>query len=344
MALSLHPVRGGPRYNSPMGNVDVQVITRACNTRSHHIIQLKNLAEEIDLLYNKFNQNKIKSSGASLTGGGLTVISGVLTITTGGLAIPILGAIGTAVGVAGGVWNYISANKKEEMEKEIIQRIKKVQEDDIRLQEEIQHEIRKFEMLDDSKQTIVLEQILTILRGWGGVALVSGPEAAMYALTFSLIPIGELFANIPFVMAVLGAAAQGGQAVFVQGAKEVADETIQNAVKKAGEHLPNNWTKKFILENSYGEIIKKGKDQFVQLSKEGAAALADDAAKAIAAETAKMAKIVGGITIGLGAISCIWDVCQIAGAWQGTTTKTKLGEALKRIASQLEASRRSAGG
>ena len=50
------------------------------------------------------------------------------------------------------------------------------------------------------------------------------------------------------------------------------------------------------------------------------------------------ANIVGEITTGLGVISCVWDAYQISQAWEGSKegAQTKLGIALRRIASQLE--------
>ena len=43
--------------------------------------------------------------------------------------------------------------------------------------------------------------------------------------------------------------------------------------------------------------------------------------------------MVGGITVGLGAISCVWDGYQTSEALEGSqdSTKTALGEALRRI-------------
>ena len=325
-----------------MGEVDIPGIRRSCETRSLHIRKLKNLADEIDLLHLKFNSDKIKGNGASLFGGSLTVISGTLTVlATGGAAIPILGVVGTAVGVAGGLWNFTGADKKSKKEKEILQMIKDLVEEDNVLQEKIRTEISKFETLDDTKRTIVGEQILTIMRGYGSVALAFGPQAAMGALAAALVPMAPLFTGIPVVMAFLGVVAQGGQAWLTQGALEMADEGVRNAVEKAAKHVPDTWTKKTIIENAYGNIINRGGKQFVQLTEEGAKALADEAATAIAAETARLAKIVGGITIGLGAISCVWDAYQITEAWDGSKkgATTKLGEALRRIASQLNRSR-----
>ena len=41
----------------------------AVETRTLHITKLRNIADEIDLLYQEFNRGKIQGSGASVLGG-----------------------------------------------------------------------------------------------------------------------------------------------------------------------------------------------------------------------------------------------------------------------------------
>ena len=53
----------------------------------------------------------------------------------------------------------------------------------------------------------------------------------------------------------------------------------------------------------------------------------------VAKEAARINNIVGRITVGLGAVSCVWDGYQISEALEGSKegTTTALGEALRRI-------------
>jgi len=255
------------------------------------------------------------------------------------LALPVFGIVGTAVGIAGGIWNFTGHMKKGEAEEKIIKMIKDLVQDDLSLQEDIRHEVDNFLNLDDTEKHIVGEQIFVIMKMYGAFALGYGPLRAMQGLTACMIPLAGFFTGIPTVMAFLGLAAQGVQETLSSGAKEMADETIRTAVENAAKRLPNNWTKKFIVENAYGVISSNSAGKtVVKLTKEGAQQFADDVAIAVAAEATKWAKIVGGVTIGLGAIGCVWDVYQISSSWKGSRSgaQTKLGVALRRIASELE--------
>jgi len=322
-----------------MASVDIDVLKKCGDTRHLHCQQLRNLSEEIDLLFQKFNNDKIKGNGASLIGGALTTISGLATIVTGGLALPVLGVIGTMIGVSGGLWNYMGSIKKNKEEQKILKTLETILNEDRLLQEQVRHEITKYNILGNTERDAVGEQILIILKGWCPVYQCLGPEVAFMELTGALPPVAVFFTGIPAVMTFLGAAGTGLSQYFAEGAKEMADEAIWNAVEKAGKTLPNNWTKRYIIENAYGEIIKRNGGT---IAKEGAEVVADDVA--VAEEIAKQAKSisqwVGGITAGLGAIFCIWDAYQIHEAWGPSKKgyKTLLGEALRRIATEIEPS------
>ena len=272
-----------------------------------------------------------QSSGAA------TVASGFATIATGGLALPVIGGLGAVAGVAGGVWNFMGSKKKDRVEKSILEHIKDIVEEDKSVQEDVRNAIAVFQTLDDDERCAAGEQIMAIMRGWGAVALNFGPETAMYALSACLIPIGAFFTGIPTVMAVLGA---GVQAYLQCAANEVADDVIRAAVENAGKNLPNNWTKKYIVDNALGELSRRGGRTYVSLTEEGAKALADEAAAAVAKEAARVSQIVGGVTVGLGALSCIWDIYQISKARKGSKAgaTTELGEALRRIVKELKKS------
>jgi len=154
--------------------VDLQVIRQAGDTRALHIMQLRNLADEIDLLYQTFNNEKIKGNGISLVGGGVGLASSIATFATGGLAIPAAGVIGFLTSIGGGMWNNFEATKKEKRKHEIMNMLVKLVADDNKLQEEVRHERKKFEYLDQTSKYILAEQ----LRGYGVAALIFGPEDA----------------------------------------------------------------------------------------------------------------------------------------------------------------------
>ena len=120
-------------------------------------------------------------------------VSAIATIATGGLALPVLGGVGSVVGVAGTVWNVVGSQKKERMEKKILQQIKDIVEKDHALQEEVRHQIAMFEILDDSERDAAGAEIMAIMRGWGGMALTFGPDAAMKVLAACLPPISMFF-------------------------------------------------------------------------------------------------------------------------------------------------------
>jgi len=254
--------------------VDLQVLRQAGNTRALHIKKLRNLADEIDLLYQTFNKEKIKGNGASLLGGGTAVVSGILTLVTGGLAIPALGTIGFVTGIAGGVWNILGSNEKEKKEQEIKAMIQKVIEDDNNLQEDVRTEMNKFEMLDHTQKYIWGEALLAVAKGWGAITLNYGPIVAGDLLLGCLSPDAMLYCSeIEMCKPLIEAAAKTTPSLFgTRGTKAESD------------------------------------------------------------------KLVGGITLGLGVISCAWDTYQISIALDGSKegAKTKLGIALRRIASQLE--------
>ena len=48
---------------------DIKSLKSASTTRSLHMQKLRNLADEIDLLYLDFNKGKIKGNGMSFVGG-----------------------------------------------------------------------------------------------------------------------------------------------------------------------------------------------------------------------------------------------------------------------------------
>lgn len=323
-----------------MGDVNLEVLRRSGDTRRLHIRMLRNLADELDLLLQVFNKEKIKGNGASLTGGSLGIISSIATIATGGLALPVLGALGSITGVCGLIWNFMGTKKKAEKEKEILNKIMEIVKEDKVLQEEVRSEMSKYEILNDTKRYAVGEQILVILKGWGCVYQSLGPQAAFMALTGALGPIAMLFTEIPVVMAFLGNAGIGVKEYFAKGAMEVGDEVIRNAVENAGKTLPKDWTRAVIMENAYGEIVKRHGNFWVKLSAEGADALAEEVTKEIASQAKYVSQWVGGMTAGLGAIFCIWDIYQISEAWDASKEgyKTKLGIVLRRIAGEIETS------
>lgn len=323
-----------------MGDVNLDVLIRSGNTRRLHIKRLRNLADELDLLLQVFNKEKIKGNGASLTGVSLTVISGIATLATGGLALPALGALGSITGVCGGIWNFMGSQKKTEKEKEILTEITDMIKEDQNLQEDVRSEMNKYEILDDTKKYAVGEQIFVILKGWGCVYQYLGPEAAFFALAGALGPIGTFFTEIPVVMAFIATARIGVTEYFAIGAKEVGDEVIQDAVKNAGKVLPKDWTSAFIQKNAYGEIVKRHGKNMVKLSGKGADAFTEEVSKEIASQQKYVSHLVGGITVGIGAISCIWDIKQLSEAWNPSKEghKTKLGIALRRIAEKTETS------
>ena len=265
-----------------------------------------------------------------------TTASGIATIATGGLALPVVAGLGAVVGVGGGVWNFLGSQKKDKMEQAILKQITDIVEEDKLVQEEVRTQMARFQILDDTQRNAAGEQIMAIIRGWGGVALNFGPDAALNVLLICLVPLSTFFTGIPVVMAALGAIGQGGQAVVQSITKEVADDVLRAAVEKAGKTLPNNWTRKYIVDNALGELSKRGGKTYVSLTAEGVKELADDAALVVAKEAANISKIVGGITAGMGVISCVWDGYQISQAWQGSKegSETKLGEALRRIAKE----------
>ena len=48
---------------------DIKALRSASETRSLHMRKLRNLADEIDLLYREFNNGKVKGNGMSFLGG-----------------------------------------------------------------------------------------------------------------------------------------------------------------------------------------------------------------------------------------------------------------------------------
>lgn len=322
-----------------MARVDLDVLRKCGDTRHLHIQQLRDLSEEIDLLFQNFNNDKIKGNGASFIGGAMTTVSGVATIATGGLALPVLGVIGTMVGVSGGLWNYMGSIKKNKEEQKILKTLETILDEDRVLQEEVRHELAKYNILGNAERDAVGEQILIILKGWCPVYQCLGPEVAFMELTGALPPVAIFFTGIPTVMTFLGAAGTGLSQYFVAGTKEVVDEAIWNAVEKAGSTLPNNWTKRYIIENAYGEIVKRNVGI---IAKEGSEIVADDVAVAeqLAIQAKSISQWVGGITAGLGAIFCVWDAYQIHEAWGPSKKgyKTLLGEVLRRIATEIKPS------
>ena len=52
-----------------MGDFDIKAVQSASETRSLHMRKLLNLADEVDLLYQEFNNQKIKGNGMSFVGG-----------------------------------------------------------------------------------------------------------------------------------------------------------------------------------------------------------------------------------------------------------------------------------
>jgi len=321
--------------------VDLQVIRQAGNTRALHIMQLRNLAEEIDLLYQTFNNEKIKGNGISLVGGVFAIVTGVATIVSGGLALPALGTIGCVTGVAGGLWNISVGKKKKKIEQDIMEMIKEVIKGDKFLQEDVRKEMIKFDILDSTDRDIMGERLLTILRGWGAGTLADlGPVAAADKVCSRLTPLMPLFAKIDILTPLLEAAAKQAPKWFSNAADEAAKQKLRTFLEKTSKQVPEGWTKKYIIDNALGEIIKNhnGVEVAVKLSEEGTLQFANEVTETMLAETVKFAKYVGGVTAGLGAISCIWDAKQISEAWDGSKegAKTMFGEALRRIASELE--------
>ena len=90
----------------------------------------------------------------------------------------------------------IGSRKKNEIEQSILSQIKDIVKEDEELQEKVRNQMAEFQTLDDSERCEAVKQIMTIISGWGCVALSYGPMAAMQALFASLVPIKRFFTGI----------------------------------------------------------------------------------------------------------------------------------------------------
>lgn len=263
--------------------------------RKLHIKTLNNLAAEIDLNSQNFNNGKWKGNSVTFASGALSAISGLATLYTGGLVLPVVSSIGFAMSAGGSAWNFLGSSDQTKTENEIIERIKKICREDDEIQEDIRHEVAKFEMLDDNERYKIGEATFAVLKGFGGVAFYSGPENAIQAMKFSMPPIKQLLKGVPGLVVLLGSYVKTAAISFTGKSKEGFDEATEGHAATQVE----------------GKALEQG------LFKE---------------------KDLKELMVGVAVIGCIWDAYHIQDAWGKSKdeSKTTLGEALRRIARELE--------
>ena len=313
----------------------------------------------IILQLNKFNllPKKLAMFHFSVVGSLTTVASGIATIVTAGAAIPFLvgslmltgfgvGALGAGLKFGGGIHG--------EMSKAALKKLEDAIKEDVEANCDLTDKLKRLQSrLPSSEEDLFKIKIispagpsgLNIYTQLAGIsALISLTEKILRPLNkfYSVNPkINELLDSL--ITAVCGSlkfALTDISEVGVGKAAEIAAEAVktmeegfikkqayQAALKSAEESL-----KQGVKEGS-NEAAKAAGKVATEAAKQSTDEVASVAARAAAANTVKnVARIAGGVTVGLGAVCVAWDVYNIT----KDSMKTSVGTALREIAEICE--------
>merc|ERR1719193_1412426 len=258
----------------------------------------------------------------------------ITSIATGGLAAPLwatlIGGAGTATSVFGGIWSITVEKKKREGEKLLKERLERLIREDAEMMEKLEEAKENLAMLDYSQQEETMRQLRTVVSAFIGLSNAFGSAMAFNVFTSGvLVPIKVFCQPIEALSSLLGPLITKGLEVRKEsgGSDGMTESLIEEMQPGVGETV-----KAFVKQKmAEAKNLAKKSNLSEEAVKQAMAVARDEAMRTIT-------QFSGGLQFGIGLAFALWDLKELADAVSQSQpeAKSKLGEALRGVAAQVE--------